>query len=143
MHQQTTKAEAAAAWEPPAAFSSTGGLSSAAAQGAATAQNLGGGGPCCPHCHRGIHTWVWLKALLLQPLAAGRAGAEPGLASWKHISGIKHTRASIDHKNCDQAQRVKVHELVSCHSWNTASNFPLYLPSQPLSPPLFSLWEEG
>lgn len=78
MHQQTTKAEAAAAWEPPAPVSSTGGLSSTAAQGAAAAQNLGHGrGSARPCCRRRTATveraWIWLKALLLQPSAAGGA----------------------------------------------------------------------
>lgn len=77
MHHQTTKAEAAAAWEPPAPLSSTGGLSSTAAQGAAAAQSLGQGrGSARPYCRRTAtveRAWIWLKALLLQPSAAGGA----------------------------------------------------------------------
>lgn len=53
-------------------------------------------------------------------------GAEPALASWKQISGLKHSRASFDHKLVIKHKREKVLELISCHVWNTASTFRLY-----------------
>jgi len=77
---------------------------------------------CVACCHHGRCTWIWLKRLAVPGLNQGWDG-EPALASWKRISGLKHSRASFDHKLVIKHKREKVLELTFCHTWNTGSTY--------------------